>query len=266
MIARAVSAGARPPRSRPTGPRSRASSLLPHPRRAEPLAPIALRLAAADRPDVAAVAAERLDDRRLVELDVVGQDGDGVLRPEPDLVGDLVRPADDQPVDLVRRETLRRRERRAAIDDDRLVTELAGEADERSSDLDGTDDDQPGPGGKRLDEDRPALDLDGPRGSPEEGLARSGDEGGIRSRRAQRAVDDPVGGDDDLGRWRGAVAGRPRPELGGRGVRRATTVATAMLRTRAPVSTDAGSAGSISTSIVPPHASPTSHASSSLIP
>ena len=78
---------------------------LRHPGREQPRPPVGLRLARPDRPDVAAAAAQRLDDRRLVELHVVGQDGDRVGRPEADLLGHLVGPADDEPVDV--REALR---------------------------------------------------------------------------------------------------------------------------------------------------------------
>ena len=190
MIASAVSAGARPPRSSPTGPRSRASSSSRHAGGPQPLAAIALRLAAADRADVAAAAVERLDDRRLVELHVVGQDRDRVVRPQADLLGDLVGPADDQPVDRVGREAFRRRERRAAVDDDRLVAQLAGEPDERPRDLDRADDDEPGLDRERLDEDRAALDLDGPRGASEQRVPGRGLERGVGGRRAQRPLDD----------------------------------------------------------------------------
>ena len=79
---RAPQAGSAPPaRPRPSSSRGVA---------------VGLRLAAADRADVAATALERGDDGRLVELDVVGQHGDRVGRTEADLVGDLVGPADDE--------------------------------------------------------------------------------------------------------------------------------------------------------------------------
>ncbi len=110
----------------------------------------------------------------------MGQDRDGVVRPEADLVGDLVRPADDEPVDEVGREALRRRERLAAVDDDRLVAELAGDPDEGSGDLDGADDDEPRLDRERLDEHRSALDLDGPRGPAQERLSGGVDERGVR--------------------------------------------------------------------------------------
>ena len=60
------------------------------PCRPKPLAPVRLRLAAADRTDVPAAPAERGDDGRLVELDVVGEDRDRVMGPQADVVGDLV--------------------------------------------------------------------------------------------------------------------------------------------------------------------------------
>ena len=140
----------RPPRSSPIGPRSRASSAVGHAGLAQPLAAVALGLARADRADVAAAAAERLDDRRLVELHVVGQDRDRVVRAEADLVGDLVGPADDEPVDV--REPRRGRERRPAVDDDGLVAQLLRQPDQRAGDLDRADDDQPRPDRERLDE------------------------------------------------------------------------------------------------------------------
>ena len=135
----------------------------------QPRAPIALRLLRADGADVATAAPERLDDGRLVELHVVGEDGDRVVRPEADLVGDLVGPADDQPIDIG--EPLGCGERRAAIDDDGLEAELAREPDERSRDLDGPDDHQARPDREDLDEQRAAAELDGPRESALQGLA-----------------------------------------------------------------------------------------------
>ena len=81
-----------------------------------------------DRADVAAAAREGGDDRGLVELGVVRQHGDGVGRPEADLIGDLVGPADDNAVSIG--EALRRRERRPAIDDHGLIAKLPGHAHE----------------------------------------------------------------------------------------------------------------------------------------
>ena len=99
MIASAVSAGARPPEVESDRSAQPGKLVITDARRPQAFASIALRLSAADRADVATAASERLDDRRLVELDVVGEDRDRVVRPEADLVGDFVRPADDQPVD-----------------------------------------------------------------------------------------------------------------------------------------------------------------------
>ena len=109
----------RPAQPRELAPRSRPASS----RRA---ATVGLGLARPDRADVPAAAPERLDDRRLVELDVVGEDRDRVVRAEADLVGDLVRPADDEPIDVG--EALPCRERGPAVDDDRLVAQLAARA------------------------------------------------------------------------------------------------------------------------------------------
>ena len=178
MIASAVSAGCRPPRSSPTGPRSRASSSSPTPAARSRSRRSPCVFFDADRADVPAAAAECLDDRRLVELHVVGQDGDRVVRPEPDLVGHLVRPADDQPVDPVGREALRGRERGAAVDDDRLVARARGaRPDERPGDLDRAHDDEPGPDRERLDEDlaaaRSSTVRDVPRSSASRAAATS---------------------------------------------------------------------------------------------
>ena len=52
---------------------------------------------------------------------------------QADLLGDLVGPTDDQPVHVG--ESLRRRERGPAIDDDGLEPELAREANQRARDL-----------------------------------------------------------------------------------------------------------------------------------
>src|SRR5262245_36778435 len=84
---------------------------------AEALPPVALGLLRSHGAHVRAAAPERLDDRRFAELHVVGEDRDRVVRAEPDLVGDLVRPADDEPVDAIRREALGRGERLPAVHD-----------------------------------------------------------------------------------------------------------------------------------------------------
>ena len=115
--------------------------LLPHPGGDQPLAAIGLSLARTDGTDVAAAAAQGLDDRRLVELHIVAQDRHRVVRAEGDLVGDLVGPTDDETIR--RREAVRRDERGPPINNDRLVAELPGEPYERSGDLDGADDDEP---------------------------------------------------------------------------------------------------------------------------
>ena len=88
------------------------------------------------------------------------QDRDRVVRAEPDLVGDLVRPADDQPVDLG--EAFGRGERGTAVDDDGLEAELAREPDERTGDLDAADDDESRPDREDLDEQRSSAELDCP--------------------------------------------------------------------------------------------------------
>ena len=121
-------------------------------------ASIALRLSAADRADVATAASERLDDRRLVELDVVVVTATAV-GPEVDLVGDFVRPADDQPVDEPGGNRSGVANDLAAIDDDGLVAELAGQPDERPGHLYGPDDDEPRPrlGNASTNTDRPSI-------------------------------------------------------------------------------------------------------------
>ena len=183
-MASAVSAGARPPRSRPTGPRSRArsASLTPASSRRARRSPWVF--FEPDGPDVAAPAPQRLDDRRLVELHVVRQDGDRVVRAEADLVGDLVRPADDQAVDVG--EALGRREGLAAVDDDRLEAELAGQPDERASDLHAADDRRAaGRTGKTsMNSERPSISVvrDRPRRSASVAAL---DELGVRLGRAR---------------------------------------------------------------------------------
>ena len=93
-----------------------------------------------DREGGKAFASQGFDDRRFIELDVVGEDRDGVVRPETDLVGDLVGPADDQPIHV--REPLRGGERRPAIDDDGLEAEFPRQSDERPGDFHAADDDE----------------------------------------------------------------------------------------------------------------------------
>ena len=139
------------------------------------------------------------------------QDRDRVVRAEPDLVGDLVRPADDQAIDIG--EALLRRERRPAIDDDGLEAELAREADERAGDLHATDDDEPRPDREDLDEQRAAAELDGPRQAAAEGRAGGLDQLGVELRRAERAGQPAVVRDDQLGRRGRTLARLVRSEL-----------------------------------------------------
>ena len=115
--------------------------------------------------------------------------GDRVVRPEPDLVGDLVRPADDQAVHV--REALTGGERRATVDDDGLEAELAREAHERPGDLDAADDDQARPDREDLDEQRAATELDRPRQAALEGGLGGGDQLGVELGRAERPVSEP---------------------------------------------------------------------------
>ena len=166
-------------------------------RREQTSAAVGLGLARPDRAHVPAPAPERLDDGGFVELDVVRQDRDRVVRAEPDLVGDLVRPADDQAVDLG--EALLRGERRPAIDHDGLEAELAREADERTGDLDATDHDESRPDREDLDEQRASAELDGARQAAPECRAGGLDQLRVELRRAERAGQPAVVGDDQLG-------------------------------------------------------------------
>ena len=183
MIARAVSAGVRPPRSSPIGPRSRARSASPTPGREEPGPAIGLRLPRPDRADVAAAATERLDDRGLVELHVVGQDRDRVGRPQADLVGDLVRPADHERVDVG--EPLPRGECRPPVDDDRRVAQLPGDPRQRHGDLHGADDDEAERGREALHEELAPGRLDGCRSAAGEQVPCCPHDLGVDLRRAR---------------------------------------------------------------------------------
>ena len=230
MIASAVSDGSRPPRSSPIGPRSRSTSSCGHAGLEQPRAAVRLGLARADGPDVPAAAMERLDDRRLVELHVVGQHRDRVGRPEADLVGELVRPPDQQAVDV--REPRLGRERRPPVDDHGLVAQLLGQPDQRARDLDRPDDDEARTDRVRLDEQLAAGHLDRPRHAVREGVTRRVHERRVGGSVAQRALELAVLVDhQDVGgfRARRRVGGAERRRRRVRGQRRddcATVAAT----------------------------------------
>ena len=127
-----------------------------------------------------------------------------------------------------------------------------------------------GPDREDLDEQRARTELDGPRLAALERLAAAVDELRVQRRVAERAVQRAVVVDDQLGLgWRTlprrvlAEAGRRR--VGGSGVTTATRARRPRRATAASTAT-AGTAGSTKTSIVPPQASPTSQACSSLMP
>ena len=118
------------------------------------------------------------------------EDGDGVGRPEAHLVGDLVRPPEDESVHVG--EPLGRGERGAAVDDDGLVADRPGERDERDRDLHRADDDQPRarrerprrrPGGSRR---RPVRPRSRERPSASRSAAAAA-ERGVGDRVAERA-------------------------------------------------------------------------------
>ena len=232
-------------------------------------ASIGLGLARPDGADVAAAAAERLDDGRLVELDVVGQHGDRVGRTEADLVGDLVGPADDELVDI--REAFRGGERRAAVDDDGLEAELAGEADERI----GRPATAPtitsrGRTGKASTNSwRPASSTvrERPRASAACAAATSSASRRIVAERCPsvRAVVARRSAPARAAHRRPGVCGPNSAggESAGSGV---TTAPCPLAGPVAAATAAAGTSGSTSTSIVPPQARPTSQACSSLIP
>ena len=89
------------------------------------------------------------------------EDGDRVVRAQPDLVGNLVGPPDDEAVDIGK--PLGRRERRATVDHDRLEPELAREAHQRPGNLHAADDDESRADREHLDEQRSTAELDRPR-------------------------------------------------------------------------------------------------------
>jgi len=123
--------------------------------------PIRLGLAAADRTDVATGPPQCLDDGRLIKLDVMRQDCHGVTRTEADLIGNLVGPADHEPIDV--RESGGRRECGAAVDDDGLVAKFVGDLNQGDRDLDGSHDHESRSNRVGLHEEPLAADLDRPR-------------------------------------------------------------------------------------------------------
>ena len=220
-------------------------------------------------PDVAATPPQRLEDGRLVDLGIVAEHGDGIARAQADLVGDLVGPAHDEPVHV--REALAGHERRASVDDDDLVAELARQAGQRLGDGHAADDDEPRADGEDLDEELPTSDLER-RGEPlaDGRTSGLGDVGRVRSLRSQAALGRgrPPWTTSGLGHRRARTARPRRRSLARRAVPAAASRrhgSTATLAAGRPA-TAVGTAGWTSTSIVPPQARPTSQACSSLTP
>jgi hypothetical protein len=156
-------------------------------------------------------------DRGLVELDVVGQDRDRVRGAQPDVIGDLVGPADDQPVDVG--EPGLGGERRAAVDHDGLVAELLREPDERAGHLDGADDHEPRPDGyDSMNSWRPPTSTVFGHGMGER-VGRCRDELRVEIRIAQRPVEAAVVVDHERGRRLVSVTRLVRAEHGRRRIR-----------------------------------------------
>ena len=185
-------------------------------RLAEARSPVALGLARADRADISRPTAERLGDRRLIELRVMRQDRDGVVRSQADRVEGFLRPVVDQPLDV--RESLLCREGRPCIDDDPLVAERARDARQGTGNLGGADDDQSRPDRECLHEQRTSAELHRARQpAPQRGTC-GGQQLGVERGVAERAVEPVVV--EDQGRLGGrAVARRMVTELGRRRIR-----------------------------------------------
>ena len=151
MIASAVSAGSRPPRSSPIGPRSRRQLVVA---RRRPRAG-----ARAGRPASSSSPPRRRSGSRGASASTIAGSSNFTSWVRTATASSGPRPissatSSGQPTmsRSTSRERASGRERRAAVDDDRLVAQLAGEADERAGDLDGADDDEPRPHRERLDE------------------------------------------------------------------------------------------------------------------
>src|SRR5262249_1758785 len=129
-IARAVSAGWRPPRSSPTGPRNRASSASLTPASSSRARRSACGLRDPTPPPRSAPrcrGAARGPGGGRGPIDVEGgqQGGPRVVGPGPVAGGPRGGPAAGEPIDVG--EAFAGRERGPAVDDDRLIPELVGE-------------------------------------------------------------------------------------------------------------------------------------------
>ena len=76
MIETAISAGLTAPMSRPIGAWIRASAVLVEPERPHSFEPLGVSLPRSERADVEAVRLQRDDQRRVVDLGIVGQEAD----------------------------------------------------------------------------------------------------------------------------------------------------------------------------------------------
>ena len=115
----------------------------------QPLDPPLLGAAAAERAHIPGAARQRRDQRRLVELGVVGEDEDDVAGGERAALHVAVRPVDDHL--CVRREPRAANERLARVADRHLVADPVGQARHLGREIDCAEDHHPRPGRERLD-------------------------------------------------------------------------------------------------------------------
>ena len=153
MIESAVSSAVSAPRSSPIGAEIRCQLGLVDALGHQPLAAALLRAAGAHRADVGGLGAQRDDQRRVVELRVVREDGDrGRAVDAAEALERLLRPCRDDLLGV--REALRLGEARAGIDDERAPAGRAGEPAQRGREVDGAEDEQPRRRERDVDEQR----------------------------------------------------------------------------------------------------------------
>ena len=140
MMETAISAGDTAPMSRPIGAWMRASAASVTPCALSRSTRRRMGLPRAERADIETVARQRVQQRRIVDLRIVGQRDEGGVAVDVERRQRLVRPFGDH-LDVGK--ALGRGKRGARIDDRHVVAEELADRRQRLADMDGADDDEP---------------------------------------------------------------------------------------------------------------------------
>ena len=157
MIATAISAGDTAPMASPIGAWMRASAASRDALRLQPVEPPGVRLSRSERADIEALAHQRVQQRRIVDLGIMGERDERRVAVDIERRQRHVRPLRDQG-DVGK--PLGRGKGGARIDDRHLIVERAGKRRQRLADMNGAGDDEVRHRRMNRQEHLAAVDLD----------------------------------------------------------------------------------------------------------